>query len=138
MGVSSPFTVHRARYACVGSVRSPSGPGARKPHIANGVASEVRPSHEGNRHKRTQRSRRDAADKGQFKSQATETQSEETKPLRLMSPGRRMTFCAGSSAKDCNCRQSAQRQSSFTGWAQSVGSWGGNSLRNRRNWCSNK
>jgi hypothetical protein len=27
-------------------VRSPSGPGARKPHIGNGVASEVRPSHE--------------------------------------------------------------------------------------------
>src|SRR5262245_54326300 len=47
------------RYAWVGRVRSPSGPGARKPHIANGVASQVQPSQEWNRHKRTQRSPRD-------------------------------------------------------------------------------
>ena len=32
---------------------------SRKPHIANGVASEVQPSQEWNRHKRTQRSPRD-------------------------------------------------------------------------------
>jgi len=48
-----------ARYVWVGRVRSPSGPGARQPHIPKGVASEVQPSQEWDRDKRTQRSRRD-------------------------------------------------------------------------------
>ena len=66
MGVNAhPFFPMACRHAyprvtpALDRVRSPSGPGAREPHIANGVASEVRPPHKENRHKRTRRSRRD-------------------------------------------------------------------------------